>query len=138
MIGRRSEREPAALEGLRVLLVEDEGAISLLLESLLEGLGCRVVGVASSLGDALRLAETPGIDIALLDVNVGGEPVYPVAERLAERGVPIVFSTGYGVSGLALRWRTAPVLVKPFTSRQLEAVLRKNRLSVKLVDEAEI
>lgn len=126
MTARRPDRDPP-LDGLRVLLVEDEGAISLLLESLLETLGCRVVGVASVLDDALRIAETAELDVALLDVNVTGQPVYPVAERLAVRGVPIIFSTGYGAAGLAARWRTTPVLVKPFTARQLETALRKVR-----------
>ncbi|MDX9740139.1 MAG: response regulator [Gammaproteobacteria bacterium] len=113
------------LTGVRVMLVEDEGAISLLLETLLESLGCRVVGPASSLSQADKLAAEAEIDVALLDVNVGGERIYPVAEHLAARRVPIVFSTGYGTDGLDRRWHSTPVLVKPFSARQLETALRR-------------
>lgn len=114
-----------SLAGLRILLVEDEGAISLLLESLLEAAGCAVVGPASSLVEAQRLAEAAQIDLALLDVNVGGHQIYPVAERLSSRRIPIIFSTGYGPDGLDPRWKRTPVLVKPFTARQLESMLRR-------------
>ena len=115
----------SCLTGTRVLLVEDEGAISLLLESLLESLGCRIAGLASTLSEADRLAASADIDVALLDVNVGGVPVYPAAERLVARGIPIVFSTGYGAEGLDRRWHSTPILVKPFTVRQLENMLRR-------------
>jgi CheY-like chemotaxis protein len=111
--------------GVRVLLVEDEGAISLLLETLLESLGCGIVGPASSLAEADRYAAEADFDIALLDVNVGGHRIYPVAERLLARNIPFVFSTGYGTEGLDRRWHSTPVLVKPFTARQLEASLRR-------------
>jgi CheY-like chemotaxis protein len=111
--------------GIRVLLVEDEGAISLLLETLLEALGCRIVGPASSLAEASRFAADAEFDVGLLDVNIGGQRIYPVAERLIERGIPFIFSTGYGTEGLDRRWHSTPVLVKPFTARQLETCLRR-------------
>ncbi len=125
-VGSDGGPEPS-LAGLRILLVEDEGAISLLLESLLQALGCRVVGVAASLDEALALSRGVVVDIALLDVNIAGTPVYPLAEQLRARSVPIVFSTGYGVAGLAEPWRSAPVLLKPFTVGQLASVLRRVR-----------
>lgn len=112
-----------SLGGLRILLVEDEGAISLLLESLLEMLGCRMVAVATSLEEAMAFDHGEVVDIAVLDVNIAGKPVYPLAERLRASGIPIVFSTGYGAAGLAQAWRGVPVLLKPFTARQLAAAL---------------
>lgn len=112
-----------SLAGLRVLLVEDEGAISLLLESLLQMLGCRTVAVATSLEEAMAFDRGAVVDIAVLDVNIAGKPVYPLAERLCASGIPIVFSTGYGAAGLAEAWRGVPVLLKPFTARQLAAAL---------------
>jgi CheY-like chemotaxis protein len=120
----RGEAAPSpSLAGLRILLVEDEGAISLLLETLLQMLGCRVVAIAASLEDAMEIGRGTDMDIAVLDVNIAGEPIYPFAEQLRARGIPIVFSTGYGAAGLSEAWRGTPVLLKPFTARQFAAAL---------------
>ena len=110
--------------GLRVLVVEDEAAISMLLEDMLLDLGCEVVGPAGRLSAAGKLAETEAFDVAILDVNVAGEPVYPLADTLAAKGFTIVFSTGYGTSGIEERFRGRPVLQKPFAQGDLERVLK--------------
>jgi CheY-like chemotaxis protein len=97
---------------LRVLLVEDESLIAMLVEDLLGQLGCTLAGVVLSIDKALEAIERGGIDLALLDVDLGGEPVYPVAKALAARGVPFLFMSGYG--GLEAAWRESPIVHKPF------------------------
>ncbi|MDF2812345.1 MAG: hypothetical protein K0S56_3376, partial [Microvirga sp.] len=76
------------LSGLRVLVVEDEAAISLLLEDMLLDFGCQVIGPAARLAAALETLAREKVDLAILDVNVAGEPIYPVAEALAQRAIP--------------------------------------------------
>ncbi len=114
----------ASLAGLRVLVVEDESVLAMLLEEYLEALGCQVAGSASRLEDALRKASSLDLDAAVLDVNLAGTLSYPVAELLRDKGVRVVFATGYGVSGLRPDLRNAPVLAKPFNMGQLAAALR--------------
>src|SRR5829696_4237995 len=94
------------LNGLRVLVVEDEAAISLLLEDMLLDFGCEVVGPAARLGAALALVRDETVDLAILDVNVAGEPIYPVVSALADMKVPFVFSTGYGSAGIRISTAT--------------------------------
>jgi CheY-like chemotaxis protein len=113
------------LTGVRVLVVEDEAAISLLLEDMLLDFGCEVVGPAARLGTALELATSEPLDIAILDVNVAGEAIYPVVAALAERKIPFVFSTGYGSAGIQDGHRDRPVLQKPFAQRDLRDTLLK-------------
>lgn len=111
------------LAGLRLLLVEDEAMVAMMLEEMLTDLGCIVVDVAGTLAHGLSLAESEFLDAAVLDVNLGGEKVYPVAEKLAASGVPFVFSTGYGVAGIAPDFARIPALAKPFSPAALEAAL---------------
>jgi CheY-like chemotaxis protein len=111
------------LEGLRLLVVEDEALVAMLLEDALQALGCAVVGPAGNVARALALLEKEDVDLALLDVNLGGKRSYPVAEALAARGIPFVFVTGYGASGVDRRFAAAPVLQKPFDGCQLAQAL---------------
>ncbi len=113
----------AALAGLKVLVVEDETIVAMLLEQMLEELGCTVAGVAGQVSAATELAQTIDADIAILDMNLGGQRVDPVAEALAGRGVPFVFASGYGEDGLAPQFRGRPVLPKPFRLDQLKDAL---------------
>ncbi|HEY2178547.1 MAG TPA: response regulator [Caulobacteraceae bacterium] len=114
------------LAGRRVLLVEDEAMIAMLLEDMLADLGCEVVGPAYAVGHALELANAPeAIDVAILDVNLGGAPVFEVADALRARRVPMVFSTGYGEAGLRKQDQGAPVLGKPFRTEDLAIALRR-------------
>jgi CheY-like chemotaxis protein len=110
---------------IRILLVEDEALIALMLEDMVEGMGCAVTGVAPRVDLALSMAETGQFDVAILDVNVAGENIEPVAERLSARGIPFVFATGYGEAGVPLRFRDRPVVAKPLRSEQLEAAIQK-------------
>lgn len=114
------------LTGRRVLLVEDESLVAMLLETILEDMGCITVGPAANIDDGLAMA-TDGkhLDAALLDVNVAGRYVFPVAHALKARGVPFVFSTGYGEGGLPDEWRGQATIQKPFTEAAIRDALFK-------------
>ena len=103
----------------RILIVEDEMIVALFIEDLLDELGYKVAGTASRLEDALERAQTDDFDLAILDVHLQGEEVFPLADLLNERGVPFVFATGYGESGIPERLRIAPTLQKPFRPEEL-------------------
>lgn len=114
------------LNGRRVLVVEDESLVAMLLETILEDMGCTPVGPASNVDDGAAMArDTTELDAALLDVNVAGRQVFPVAEALKARGVPFVFSTGYGEGGLPDEWRGNPTIQKPFTEVAVRDALMK-------------
>jgi DNA-binding NtrC family response regulator len=113
------------LSGRRVLLVEDEMIVAWLLEDMLAELGCAVVGPAASVDQALAMIDAEAIDVAMLDVNLDGQMSYPVADALAARGVPFVFSTGYHKDRLLERYRTFPALQKPFHLSELTDMLAK-------------
>lgn len=108
------------LNGKRILVVEDEPLVSMLLQDELLEAGAQVVGPASSIAEALRLVERfeadGGIDAAVLDINISGEHVSPVADRLARLGVPFLFATGYGANCNMGGHGAAPKLEKPFDS----------------------
>ncbi len=112
------------LAGLRVLIVEDEMMVSMLIEDMLGDLGCHVVGPAARLDEALALAENAEIDCAVLDVNLGGQSTFPVADLLRAKGVPFAFATGYGDAGLREVDRDSAVLQKPFREVDLAKVLQ--------------
>ena len=115
-----------AIAGRRVLIVEDESLVAMLLETILEDMGCSPVGPAATVEDGLRMVgDGEPIDAALLDVNVAGKQVFPIAEALKEGGVPFVFSTGYGEGGLPDEWRGQPTLQKPFTEAAVREALMK-------------
>ncbi|MBS0332134.1 MAG: response regulator [Proteobacteria bacterium] len=122
--------EPGDLKGLRVLVVEDEMMVSMLIEDMLGDLGCTVVGPASRLEEAVELVGSAKIDCAVLDVNLGGQPIFPVADLLREKGAPFAFATGYGDAGLRDVDRGTPVLQKPFREGDLARVLGELRAKV--------
>ncbi len=109
--------------GRRILVVEDEFLIRMLLEDMLTDLGYEIAGVAGRFSEATELAKSIACDLAILDVNLDGHDVYPVADLLAERGVPFIFVTGYGSSGLPEPYRSRPVLQKPFQLEELSKAL---------------
>ena len=109
-----------ALAGLRVLVVEDNILIALDIEQTLQGLGCVVVGPVGKLDAALRMADEEALDAALLDVNIRGGHVYPVAERLRARGIPFALASGYGDWAIPEEFQNQRRLSKPFTTRELE------------------
>ncbi|WP_222876451.1 response regulator [Terrihabitans soli] len=107
------------LEGRRVLLVEDETLVSMLMEDILMDFGCILVGTAARLEDALARAREAAIDIALLDVNLAGKRSFPVADILAERGIPFLFVSGYGEQALEAPHQNRPVIQKPFSPESI-------------------
>jgi CheY-like chemotaxis protein len=112
-----------ALRGVRVLVVEDEPMLSLALQDMLADLGCEVVGAAARLQPALDLARDLTFDVAVLDIDLGGTRIDPVAEAIAGRGLPVVFVTGYGQDA-APRHVSGPVLEKPCEAATLQRALR--------------
>lgn len=111
---------------MRVFVVEDEALVAMNLEDMLRDLGCTVAGTAMQVEQAERmLSGGLACDVAILDVNLGGDMVYPLAGRLRREGVPIVFATGYGQEGLPEEWRDHAILQKPYTDDQVaEALMR--------------
>lgn len=120
-------KNAGALQGLRILIVEDEAIIASFLEDALLDLGCEVIGPALTMEDALRLAREAAIDGAGLDINIAGEKSYAVADILAARGLPFVFMTGYGKAGLRESDRGRPVLQKPYNLERLVEIMTQWR-----------
>ena len=109
--------------GRRVLVVEDEAMIVMLLEDMLTMIGYEVARVAYSLEDALKAAEGEQVDVAILDINLKGEASFPVAGILRTRGIPYFFATGYGTTGGGEDFRDVLVLKKPFDVDELAEAL---------------
>jgi CheY-like chemotaxis protein len=111
----------------RVLIVEDDVMIRMLIEDMLTDLGFAVAAQAARVNEALAAVNSTDIDVAILDVNLSGETTSPVAEALAARGTPFVFATGYGEHTLPEQFRSRPLLKKPFQidglKRMLDAAL---------------
>jgi CheY-like chemotaxis protein len=108
---------------LNILLVEDEPLIAMTATDLLDALGHHVVAVAPSVEDALKAIEIRAFDIAMLDVNLNECSSLPVADRLRATNKRYFFTTGYGSGGVNAAHRDVPVLTKPYTLAELEAVL---------------
>ena len=118
------------LAGRRVLLIEDESLVAMLLEDQLADLGCEVAGIASRLPDAMQKVTSLPFDVAILDVNLNGQRTLPVAESLVACGKPFVFATGYDATSLPIQMEGVPILHKPFQQHDLAHALRA-ALSVK-------
>jgi CheY-like chemotaxis protein len=115
---------PPAARTKRILVVEDELMIRMLLEDMLGELGYAIVAEAGRLDEALEAVRSADFDLAILDVNLNGQPIAPVADALAARGTPFVFATGYGDRGLPDTHRDRPVLKKPFHLDGLRQMLQ--------------
>jgi DNA-binding response OmpR family regulator len=115
---RRKSRDSLA-PAARVLVAEDEFLVSLLLEEELRSLGCSIVGPYKRLADAVAASRGEAFDFAILDVNLGGEMIYPLADELETRKVPFIFTSGYGSLSLPERFRTHVCLTKPYDGAAL-------------------
>lgn len=109
--------------GVRVLIVEDEFIVAMMIEDTLKALGCEIVSSASRVAQAREIASTADIDVAVLDVNLAGAPVFAVAEVLRERRIPFLFSTGYGAGSVPDAFSDCEVMDKPFSDRDLRQKL---------------
>lgn len=123
--GASSTLSADGLAGRRILIVEDDPFIALALEGMLSEHGLIVVGVAKTVASALRLAADEPLDIALLDVHVGREKIDPVADLLAGRDCPFVFTTGCGRAGLPEAHASHAIVEKPFYTDELMTALRE-------------
>lgn len=111
------------LRGRRILVVEDEMLVAMLIEDVLTEAGCKLVGPATGVAQALGLIRDAPVEAAVLDVNVNGGDTYPIADALAQRGIPFVFATGYGAAGIRRDHADRPVLRKPFGEGELTTAL---------------
>jgi CheY-like chemotaxis protein len=118
---------------LKVLVVEDESMVALDLESMLEELGCVVVASVPRLVKALALAASLDIDLAVLDINLAGEVVYPLAFRLVQRGIPFLFTTGYSTATLPPDLRDRPLVRKPVALAGLKMAVGQARTGIRSV-----
>jgi CheY-like chemotaxis protein len=109
--------------GGSVFLVEDEVMIRMMVADMLEELGYSVAAEAGEINEAVRLAGSTEFDIAILDVNVNGKVISPVANVIQTRGRPFIFATGYGAQGLPEEYRDRPTLQKPFQMETLAQVI---------------
>ncbi len=119
---------------LKVLVVEDESLVALDIETMLEEMGCTVVASVPRLVKALDLVSRLDFDLAVLDINLAGEVVYPLAFRLAERGIPFLFSTGYSTADLPPELRDRPILRKPVMLASLKRAVAMARIGVRSVN----
>ena len=113
----------SALSGRRVLVVEDSPVVAPLTVDILDDLGCAVVGPAPNMAVARALVEAGEFDVALMDVHIRGERIFPLCEMLDAKGIPFLFTSGYADWSMPERWRERPRLAKPYTIDQVEQAL---------------
>ena len=112
------------LASRRIFVVEDSPVVAEMLDVMLKDLGCDVVGPMGNLAIALEMAAQEAIDAAVIDLNIRGGKVFPVARALAARGIPFLMVSGYGDFSLPQEWQDRPRLTKPFSSEALEKELK--------------
>jgi CheY-like chemotaxis protein len=117
------EGETPALEGRRILVVEDSPVVAPFTADVLGELGCEVVGPAPNMAAARELIDAGGFDAALMDVHIRGERVFPLCELLDSRGIPFVLTSGYADWHMHEKWSDRPRLQKPYTVEQVEEAL---------------
>lgn len=125
-IERTPESGPLRVAGnRRVLVVEDEMIVAMLVEDMMGDMGFEVAGVAGRLNDAFQLLEKTDFDLAVLDVSLNGELVFPFAQALEEKKIPFVFATAYGARGIPQEFAGHPVVQKPFRTQDLAGAIAR-------------
>jgi two-component SAPR family response regulator len=122
MLDERPHLPLRLASGNRVLLVEDEVLVAMMMRDLLAETGLTVVGPFGRLSEAMIAAVHQDLDAGIIDVNLGGEFVYPVADVLVARGIPFVFVTGYGVESIDGRFGQVPIIKKPVQRQALQKI----------------
>jgi CheY-like chemotaxis protein len=122
-ISGKGQGTVTGLNGRRILVVEDEALIAMLVEDALLDAGAEVIGPAATVEEALALFESAAPEGAVLDINLAGQASTPVADTLADHGVPFVVATGYGADGLPPGHSEVPVLAKPYDPDDLTSAL---------------
>jgi len=121
---------PQRDEPRKVLIVEDEALIAMYVEDVISNFGYSVVGVASNLEDALDFLESTAFDMAVLDINLRGQLVFPLADALMKKRIPFIFASSYGENSVPARYRSGPVVQKPFAASELRrALIASERLT---------
>lgn len=110
---------------LKVLVIEDEAVIAMMIEDILLELGHDIVAIAGRMDSALNMAAKSSFDLAVLDLNLNGERTDAVAAALRARGIPFVFATGYGAAGVPADCDSVPVVQKPFQPRELALAINE-------------
>ena len=121
-----------SVKGLRIFVVEDEAMIRMMVVDMLEELGHTIAAEAGHLDKAIEFARSADFDLAILDVNLSGKMITPVAELIKARGVPLIFATGSGAAGVPEAFKGCPALQKPFEFKALELAINSIRLSPSL------
>jgi len=121
---KRSNSKRAAARAIRVLIAEDEFLVGIQLEEDLRSAGCSIVGPFTTLEAATRAARSERFDLAILDINLNGDMVYPLADEFLARGVPFIFLSGYVAADLPARFRRSPRLTKPHNPAALSKEIR--------------
>jgi DNA-binding response OmpR family regulator len=116
---------------MRILITEDEFLVGIQLEQDLRSAGCSIVGPFGTLETATEAARRERFDLALLDINLNGEPVYPLADELSARAVPFIFLSGYLSAALPERFKGSPQIAKPHDPA---ALIKAIRAAVALAD----
>jgi CheY-like chemotaxis protein len=123
--GSEGLKRAAVTASRSILIVEDEPLIAMMLEDFLDSLGHCVAGTCDTVAAALDRVEDGGFDVAIIDVNLNGERVWPVADRLVERGIPYILATGGHIEPPPAQHASVPVLSKPFTLDAIEPALEQ-------------
>jgi len=110
-------------EAKRILIVEDEFLVAMLLEDLLTEMGHQVIGTFAQVDEAMKFANQADVNFAILDINLAGATSFPVAEILRRRGIPFLFASGYGSTGLASAFENELTLQKPYEPAELERAI---------------
>ncbi len=121
--GLPADHTPLRVVSSRVLVVEDEMTVAMLIEDMVSELAYEVAAVVPRLEDAMRLSDSDDFDVAMLDVHLNGKTVFPFARELEKRGVPFLFATAYGGRGIPLEFQDHIVLEKPFGPVELSRAL---------------
>ena len=115
---------PSALDGRRILVVEDSPVVAAACEDMLRDMGCAVVGPAGNMAAALQMAKED-CDAAIVDINIRGGKAFPVLRILGQRGVPFLLTSGYADWSMPEEWQSLPRLAKPYTPNMLRESLLK-------------